>query len=124
MTWSVLVVAVAGGLGAALRLTVNALVHRRVSTSYPVALFGVNVTGSFTLGLLSGLLTAHVLPGTVGAYLGAGLVGGFTAFSTTSFQTMRLLQERRYGLAVLNSFGMLAGAVLAAALGLWLGRTL
>ena len=53
-----------------------------------------------------------------------GLVGGFTAFSTTSLQTLRLVQERRIGLALANSFGMISLAVLMAALGIWLGHTL
>jgi CrcB protein len=52
------------------------------------------------------------------------MVGGFTAFSTTSFQTLRLLQEHRIWLAIANSFGMLAIAIIVAAIGLWLGRAL
>lgn len=117
-----LLVAIAGGAGAALRLAVNGVVHRRVRTNYPVAMFIINVTGSFLLGLITGLTAGHILPEQLGLYAGVGMVGGFTAFSTTSFQTLRLLQERRVGLAVMNSFGMLALAVLVAALGLWLGR--
>ncbi len=122
MIVSILLVALAGGLGAALRLAVNGIVHRRVRTDYPVAMFIINVTGSFLLGLITGLTAGHILPEQLGLYAGVGMVGGFTAFSTTSFQTLRLLQERRVWLAVVNSFGMLALAVVVAGLGLWLGR--
>jgi CrcB protein len=52
------------------------------------------------------------------------MVDGFTAFSTTSFQTLRLLHEQRIWLAIANSFGMLALAVIMAGCGLWLGRSL
>lgn len=122
MILGTLLVALAGAVGAALRLTVNGLVHRRIRTSYPVAMFIINVAGSFLLGLITGLTVGHVLPEHLALYVGAGMVGGFTAFSTASFQTLRLLQEHRIGLAILNSFGMLAGAVLVAGLGMWLGR--
>src|SRR5690606_34501742 len=103
-------------------LAVNGIVHRRVRTDYPVAMFIINVTGSFLLGLITGLTAGHILPEQLGLYAGVGMVGGFTAFSTTSFQTLRLLQERRVWLAVVNSFGMRALAVVVAGLGLWLGR--
>lgn len=124
MILGALLVALAGGVGAAIRLAVNGIVHRRIRTNYPVAMFIINVTGSFLLGLITGLTAGHILPEQLGLYVGVGTVGGFTAFSTTSFQTLRLLQERRVWLAITNSFGMLALAVVAAGLGLWFGRAL
>lgn len=117
-------VAVAGGIGAALRFTINGIVHRHVRTNYPVAMFLINVSGSFLLGLITGLTAGRILPEQLGLYVGVGTVGGFTAFSTTSFQTLRLLQERQVWLAIANSFGMLALAVIVAGFGLWLGRAL
>lgn len=117
-------VALAGGVGAALRLGINGAVHRRVSPDYPVAMFGINVTGSFVLGLVSGMAAGHVLPEQWVLLIGVGLVGGFTAFSTTSFQTLRLIQEHHNWLAIANSFGMFAAAILVARLGLWLGTAL
>lgn len=115
---------IAGGVGAALRLLLNGFVHRRVRPNYPVAMSIINISGSFVLGLITGLAAGRVLPELWSTIIGVGLVGGFTAFSTTSFQTLRLLQEKRIGLAIANSLGMLALAVLVAALGLWLGRIL
>lgn len=116
--------AVAGGVGAALRLALNGFVHGRVRPNYPVAMSIINVSGSFVLGLATGLTAGHVLSEQWSLLIGVGLVGGFTAFSTTSFQTLRLLQERRLWLALANSFGMIALAVLVAGLGMWLGRAL
>lgn len=116
--------AVAGGVGAALRLALNGFVHGRVRPNYPVAMSIINVSGSFVLGLATGLTAGHLLSEQWSLLIGVGLVGGFTAFSTTSFQTLRLLQERRLWLAFANSFGMIAVAVLVAGLGMWLGRAL
>ncbi|HMM82219.1 MAG TPA: CrcB family protein [Terrimesophilobacter sp.] len=124
MMFTTLVVAVAGGIGAALRLALNVTVHGKVPTRYPVALTIINVSGSFVLGLISGLAGSHLLTPEWGVVLGVGLVGGYTAFSTTSFQTLRLVQERRWWAAVSNSFGMIVVAVIVAGLGLWLGRSL
>jgi len=118
------VLSVAGGIGAALRLALNGFVHARVRPAYPVAMSIINVSGSFVLGLATGLTAGHLLTAQWSLYLGVGLVGGFTAFSTTSFQTLRLVQERHVWLALANSFGMIAAAVLLAGLGMWLGRIL
>jgi fluoride exporter len=116
--------AAGGGAGAALRLGLNGMVHRHVRPDYPVAMSIINVTGSFVLGLVTGLAARGVLPDRWSLLIGVGLVGGFTAFSTTSLQTLRLVQERRIWLALSNSFGMIALAVLMAGVGIWLGRTL
>ncbi|GAB3042243.1 fluoride efflux transporter CrcB [Parafrigoribacterium mesophilum] len=116
--------AIAGGVGAALRLLLNASVHRRIASTYPVAMSAINISGSFVLGLVIGLAGGRVLPESWTVVIGVGLVGGFTAFSTTSLQTVRLLQTHHTALALLNSFGMLAAAVLVAAVGLWLGAVL
>ena len=116
--------AAGGGVGAALRLGLNGIVHRHVRPDYPVAMSIINVTGSFVLGLVTGLAGRGVLSDRWSLLVGVGLVGGFTAFSTTSLQTLRLVQERRIWLALANSLGMVALAVLMAGLGIWLGRTL
>jgi CrcB protein len=117
----ILLMSLAGGVGAALRLLLNASIHRRIASRYPVAMTLINTLGSFVLGLVIGLASGRILPDSVSTIVGVGLVGGFTAFSTTSLQTVRLLQEGRTWLAVCNAFGMLAIAVLLAGFGLWLG---
>ncbi len=119
-----LLVAVGGGIGAALRLGVNGAIHRRVRPTYPLALTLINTVGAFLLGLVTGLLASRVLGEDLSLGLGVGIVGGFTAFSTTSFHSLRLLQDRRVWAAIANSFGMLVVAVILAGLGLWLGRSL
>lgn len=119
-----LLVAIAGGVGAALRLALNGAIHRRVRPEYPIAMTIINLSGSFVLGLLAGLAAGRIVPDSWAIVIGAGMVGGFTAFSTTSFQTLRLVQERRWWAAVANSFGMLVVAVVLAGFGLWLGRVI
>lgn len=121
--WLVLAVSVAGGIGAACRLIFDGFLKARVRIAYPLGTTVINITGSFLLGFVTGLALAHFLPTEWRVILGTGFIGGYTTFSTASFETVRLAQDRRYVAAFTNGFGMLAGALLAAGLGLWLGGT-
>ncbi|GAB3400841.1 hypothetical protein GCM10027515_09120 [Schumannella luteola] len=124
---TVLVVALCGGLGAAARLALDGLIRGRSARSprlatFPVGTLVINVTGSFILGLLAGLAEANAAPALLVSALGTGLMGGYTTFSTASFETVRLLQARRWIAATLNGLGMLVVAVAAGVLGIVVGR--
>lgn len=122
-----LLVALGGGLGAALRYGLDSWIMRVVRSraaargdtrsSYPWGITVVNLSGSFVLGLLLGAGIGWPL-------LVTGVLGGYTTFSTASLDSLRLARERRYGAAMLNAFGMLIAAALLAALGIVLGRAL
>ncbi len=119
-----ILLSLAGGVGAALRLLVDGLLRTRIKLTYPLGTTVINVSGSFLLGVITALTLSRVLPEGWHLVLGAGLMGGYTTFSTASFETVRLIQEHRYGAALANSLGMLIGAIAAAVLGLWIGSTL
>jgi fluoride exporter len=112
-----LLICVAGGIGAALRLIFDGLIRTRVRSSYPVGTTVINLTGSFLLGLLTGLATRQLVPHQWQIIVGTGLLGGYTTFSTASFETVRLIEDRRYIAAAFNAFGMLVVCIAASALG-------
>lgn len=112
---------VAGGVGASARFAVDGLIKDRFRPPFPVATTAINVTGSLILGILTGAAAQVGLPREWLLIAGGGLLGGYTTFSTASFETIRLAQERRYVVAVANGVGMLLLAVAAAGLGLWIG---
>lgn len=114
-------VCAAGGVGAGLRFVVDGWVRSRVRLRFPLATALVNLTGSFLIGLLTGLVLARSLPAGWEAVLGTGLLGGYTTFSTASVETVRLLLAREYGTALATGLGVLVAGVLAALLGLWVG---
>lgn len=116
-----LLVALAGGLGAAARLALDGIIRTRVSSAFPWATIIINVTGSLLLGVLAGLAAGHLVSDASYAIIGAGFLGGYTTFSTASFETVRLLQERKWLAGAVNGLGVLAATTLAAALGLWIG---
>jgi CrcB protein len=115
---------VAGGIGAVLRFVVDGAVRSRVTGAFPVGTMLVNVSGSLLLGFLTEVALRDLLPAPWLLVIGTGLLGGYTTFSTASFESVRLIQQRRYGAALANSIGMLVLAVGAALLGIGLGSLL
>lgn len=116
-----LAVAAAGGVGAAARFFVDGAVRARIRWTYPVGTTIINVSGSLLLGLVTGLAMTHLVGSEWQLVLGGGFLGGYTTFSTASFETVRLLQNGRTVAALVNGVGMLVASVAAAGLGLWLG---
>lgn len=115
-------VAVGGGAGAALRFVLDGIAKGRSRARIPLGTLVINVSGSLVLGYLTGLGGAGVLSGGIVSVLGTGMMGGYTTFSTASVETVQLFRTGHHRLAVLNGLGMLVVSVGAAALGLWLGR--
>jgi fluoride exporter len=109
-----LLAVVAGGVGAAARYAVDVLVTAVAGARFPWGILVVNVTGSFALGIVTGLV-----PGSDLAFvIGSGLLGGYTTFSTVAVTTALQAEDRRTGVAVLYGAGTLVATVAAAAFGL------
>ncbi len=113
--------ALAGGLGSASRLLLDGIIRSRSRGTLPWGTITINLTGSFALGLAVSLATRQILPEAWELVIGPGFLGGYTTFSTASFETIRLLQERKRLAAVLNSLGVVVTATTAAGLGMWIG---
>jgi len=111
-------VAVSGGVGAVARFVLDGTLRTRLRWVVPAGTMIINVSGSLLLGVLSGIVVFHAAPTDWRVVLGTGFLGGYTTFSTASFETARLVIERRGVASVLNSLGMLVLTVLAAAAGL------
>ena len=120
----IVLLGLAGGLGAGTRFVVDGLVRSKLRTALPVGTIAINITGSFLLGLVAGAVIVHAAPPELQAIAGTGFLGGYTTFSTASFETVRLVQSRRTGLALVNGIGTAIAAVGAAAAGLALASLL
>lgn len=116
-------VGLGGLLGALARYVLGEYVARRAPDSFPLGIFIINVSGAFTLGVLSGLAqeTDWISP-PVRAAVMVGFLGAYTTFSTWSVDTLRLLESGSYAAAFLNVFGSVGAGLLAAWAGLTLGR--
>ena len=85
--------------------------------------FLVNVTGSFALGFFIALALERVaIPAQVRALIAVGFLGGYTTFSTLSLESIQLLESGETLRAVGSLLGNLVLGLLAAYLGLLLGR--
>jgi fluoride exporter len=113
----VVLICIAGGIGSALRFILDGMIRRLTQGTYPVGTTAINITGSLLLGLVTGLASRQLLPPPWQLVVGAGLLGGYTTFSTASFETVRLLEDRRWAAAAVNGFGQLVAGTAAAALG-------
>ena len=117
----VLVLGIAGGLGAVARFMLDGVIAAPVRGTIPLGTMTVNISGSFLLGLLTGLVLASALPSSWLFVSGTGFLGGYTTFSTASSETVRLIQAGRTGAALLSGVGTAVVALVAAGLGLSIG---
>jgi fluoride exporter len=117
-------VALGGAIGSMLRYAVAIVMVERLGPGFPWHTALINVLGSFCIGLVAAYAQSSVgLSPYVSAFLIVGVLGGFTTFSTFSFDTVTLLSESPL-LAVTYCAGSVVLGILAAIGGLAAGRTL
>jgi CrcB protein len=109
---------IAGAIGAPARYLVDELVRERRAGAFPWGTFAINVSGSFILGVVTGLALYHGLGPIPKAAIGVGFCGAFTTFSTFSYETIRLVETGSVRLAVGNVIGSVVAGLAAAAIGL------
>jgi CrcB protein len=97
---SYLIVFLGGGLGAAARHGVNLLVARLIGTGYPFGTFGINVLGSFLMGVIAEYFALKSgLHQPLRLLLTTGILGGFTTFSTFSLESALLVERDQFAAA-------------------------
>jgi fluoride exporter len=112
-----LLVAAAGGAGAVLRALLIHHIGLRRADPLPVGTLVVNVSGSLVLGILTGLSLYHGLGSHDLAVAGVGLCGGYTTWSTASWETIHLRHTGHRVEAVVYTAGSLIVCIAAAAAG-------
>ena len=115
-----LLVAGFGGLGALLRALIIHHIAVRRADPLPVGTLVVNASGSFVLGVVTGLSLHHGLGGRTLAVAGLGLCGGYTTWSTASWETIHLLHTGHRVEAIVYTLGALIVCIGAAAAGVGL----
>ena len=95
--WAVALGAAVGGVS---RFYLNAFIQHRVSGDFPLGTLLINITGSLILGfILRYSLQSGAVSEEVRLLLTTGFCGGYTTFSTFSYDTLMLIQDREYGRA-------------------------
>jgi len=98
----VLGIAVAGAIGAPARYFVERAVSARSRSRFPFGTFAVNVTGSFVLGVVTGLVLYHAFASTPRTLIGTGFCGAYTTFSAFAYETAVLVEARAPRAAIAN----------------------
>lgn len=117
-------VGLAGALGALARYLLGRLVAEKTTSSFPYGTLLINVTGAFVIGILFALTTKRLISSQVQTVLATGFLGGYTTFSTMSWEGVQLARGGSRRQSVLYLGGNLALGLPAAALGLMLGGLL
>ena len=118
----VLLVGCGGFIGAAARYLVGGWVqHALARPGFPFGTLAVNLLGSFILGFVLQLGTTRGLFGpSFREFVAIGMLGGFTTFSTFSWETTALFLSGDRVFAVINMAANLGSCVLAVFLAQWI----
>ena len=123
--WTVLALTVGGALGVNARYWLGLLAARWFGARFPWATVGINVTGSFAIGLVAMVLAERRWGDPhLRVFAITGFLGGYTTFSSYMFETITLWERGDRRAALGNLFGSIALGLLAVALGMALGRRL
>jgi CrcB protein len=117
----VIVVALGGGIGAAIRYLISTWAAERFESSFPYGTLIVNIVGCFIIGAFMVLVTERIIANPYWRLLVAvGFVGGLTTFSSFSYETLKLVEDAQYQWAAYNILANFCFGIFAT----WLGMTI
>ena len=119
---NLVLVAIGGGLGAAARYLAGLWIVARLGAGFPWGTFFVNVTGSFLIGIVLVLVEAGTLSAEARLFLAVGILGGYTTFSSFSYETLQLVNGGDVVPVLFNTLGQLLSGLLAVYLGVIFAR--
>jgi CrcB protein len=120
---NVLLVFAGGGLGAATRYLLQGFVYRVVGSEFPYGTMVVNILGCFLIGMvMSSLEERFTATPSLRIFLTIGVLGGFTTFSSFTYESLALLREGDVFAGLSNIFGSMVGCLAATWMGTLVGR--
>ena len=118
-------VCLGGAAGSGARYLLTGWIQERTGTGFPWGTLGVNVSGSFLLGVVVQFASGtRSLSPTAQATLTIGVLGGFTTYSTFNQETLTRLQQGSWALAAANLLATVVGCLVAGLLGQAVARSL
>jgi len=120
-----LLVALGGALGSALRYLVAILALAWLGPGFPWGTLAVNLVGSFAIGLVQQIATEGLVLGEdARLFLSTGVMGGLTTYSAFSYETVRLMETGAWTSAWVNVAFTTVACLVLCYLGLTTGRVL
>lgn len=115
MLWYIAVGSAVGGVS---RYLLGGAIQRLMGTAFPAGTLVINITGSFLLGaIIRFAMDTPAISPEVRALLTIGLCGGYTTFSTFSFETAAMLEDGEWSRAALYIVASVGLSLLATFLG-------
>lgn len=114
-------VGIAGALGAVTRYLIGRAIAERAGSQFPLGTLLINASGSFVIGLLFALAGRRALSPAWQTVLATGFLGGYTTFSTMSWEGVQLARGGSTRGSALYLGGNLALGLMAVSLGLLIG---
>ncbi len=126
MSWQTILAIGSGGfIGAVLRAYLNGVISQRVPHELPFGTLGVNLIGSFIMGILVAyFMYTTLFPLHVKSFLSTGILGALTTYSTFAIESVLLLQGGHYMLAGINVALNVFGTILVAGSGFVMASSL
>lgn len=120
---TILWIGLGGFLGANARYWLGNLIHRFLGTGFPWATALVNISGGLAIGFIATLFADRAIDNdSLRLFLIVGLLGGYTTFSSYTWEAVTLMQEERW----LTAIGYLVGSnvlgILACVAGVLIGK--
>jgi fluoride exporter len=120
-----LLIGIGGFLGANARYLVAGWITERLGGSFPYGTMIINVSGSFILGLFLEFTADRLFVHPHWRlFFAIGFLGAYTTFSTFSFESLALLEEGSYILAIVNMVGSMVLGLIAVLAGVIICRQL
>jgi len=118
-------VVIGAGIGGGLRYVLGGWMAERWGVAFPWHTFVINISGAFLLGMLMALsVDRSLVPSSMRLFLGVGILGGFTTFSTLSYESVALMEQGMFAQGAANMFGSAVVGIAAAVAGLFVGRAI
>ena len=125
MDRSFLLVGVGGFVGSVFRYWLALFIGRQLSSTFPLGTLTVNVLGCLLIGILAGLSErGTILSPETRILLTTGFCGGFTTFSTFSYESITLMQDGEFFYLAGNVVISVVAGLLSTYLGILLIRSL
>jgi fluoride exporter len=120
----IFLVMLGGAIGAGFRYHVSSVALRTMGSGFPWGTWIINLLGGLLMGLLAGTLArdGNAAGEPLRLFLGVGVLGGFTTFSSFSLEAYNMLVRGDYALAAAYAVSSAAGSIMLLAVGVALTR--
>jgi len=122
---SYLIVFLGGGIGTVARYWLSSAVYKFLPPEFPYGNLVVNISGCLLIGILMSVTEDRfVIPSSVRLFLAIGILGGFTTFSSFSYETVALLRDGQIFYGSLNVVATVLGCLAGTYAGITIGKVI